>query len=443
MSIAKPLTKHTRLAEFIELRKMHGVTLEHTLEKLLSLNKTSTQDTKVVLFFCSSAGEYEQAIPVIERFKNQGWQPVILFFSTSGTNFAEKRSERTPYFLYPLDTLKHARTIFSALRPSLVFIVRQEIWPSFLWVSKKNCPLYLLNASVSESSKSAIQTYVKKVAYKAFDRIFVCTPSDESFFHQTLQVPREKLVLSGDTKYDRVLEAAKKIAEDKARFSDSPSELSPSSQASPSNRPCTVIIGSSWPDDVSACCSAAGAFVTSTKINLVVVPHDVSKASIQTTENLIQKAKLNIIKFSSLAVSKEAPIVDGEINLQLFFAENPGSVLLVDSVGQLSRLYKQCDIALVGGACHYQVHNVLEPACFGLTVTFGSLYKNSHEAVCMVEKGLVVPFRSHEDLRVWFNQQLSPGVEKRLSSQRRLMIDHVTSLAGASDKVMSSLSSFR
>ena len=55
-------------------------------------------------------------------------------------------------------------------------------------------------------------------------------------------------------------------------------------------------------------------------------------------------------------------------------------ILIIDSIGLLAKLYSICDLAFVGGAMHYRVHNVLEPSCFGMPVAFGPLFDTSQEA---------------------------------------------------------------
>ncbi|NUN70336.1 MAG: 3-deoxy-D-manno-octulosonic acid transferase, partial [Bacteroidetes bacterium] len=63
------------------------------------------------------------------------------------------------------------------------------------------------------------------------------------------------------------------------------------------------------------------------------------------------------------------------------------SVILIDSIGVLVALYQYADVVYVGGSFRQGIHNVLEPAVFGVPVIYGPKHTNSQEAVALARNG--------------------------------------------------------
>lgn len=124
-----------------DLRNFSGVNLVHSAEPV------------DVLFACSSAGEYEQALPIIHHLEASGRRVAICFFSYSGYRFAEVRKESRTYFLAPFDSLIYWRRVRKILSPQQVILVRYELWPCFLSVFGDSSKLWLFVLSFSSFPK--------------------------------------------------------------------------------------------------------------------------------------------------------------------------------------------------------------------------------------------------------------------------------------------------
>lgn len=394
------------------------------LRTLAALRK---QQPRALLFFCSSAGEYEQALPLIEKLETEGAAlSLVVFFSSSGFHFARARAEPRPYLLAPGDSLWQWRRLLRVLRPSACFVVRHELWPGFLAAVRPVCPLYLVNASshqgacnqrasASESSQALASAQtpgprvrgrgvrLKSKLLQNFSRIYVVSENDRKAFLHAYALPADKLHVSGDTKYDRVFQRAL-LNRSSCQHYQSLLEA----QAPGASR---LIVGSAWPADVAVALKAlqrlqAPAALVEPGCSLslplpflqvVIALHVPSQSQLAAVIESCKALSLTYELLSSLPGSQGG--------------QAPAQVVIADRMGVLAELYGSCHLALVGGALHHQVHNVLEPACYALPLAFGPLYKNSGEACLLVQAGAVKVLEQGLDqaqqLALWWAEQLT------------------------------------
>ena len=165
------------------------------------------------LFICSSAGEFEQAKPLISKLNHTSDYIHILFFSKSGYNFAQKTQEPHDYSMLPPDSIWRCREVLSYIRPNKTIVVRHEIWPAILAESKKYGRNILVNASFKKREVNSFTTQMfNKIyanLYKLFDEIYVVSQEDKRVLSQNTSLNTIPIFVSGDTKYDRALERAK------------------------------------------------------------------------------------------------------------------------------------------------------------------------------------------------------------------------------------------
>lgn len=374
-----------------------------------------------VLFFCSSAGEYEQAKPVISRLNKEGVFSHVFFFSRSGFDFAVARHETASYSLSPLDSWFMWGEIFAAFRPNLCVVVRHEFWPGFFAASKRWCPVYILDAVPPSmlGRESPIKTNLskrwKRWLFRFADvRVFAVDSAGVEYFTDVLKVSSDQVPQIGDTKYDRVLERIHDMAERAQKRADAIRVTWSSKQG---DLP-ILVLGSAHLPDVELVLRALREDV-GFRIRLVIVPHNLSSTNIASISTLLRNFDLS----QEMIGDVELLILDGK--------KLDSDVILVDTLGHLSELYAVADIAFVGGAVHAKIHNVLEPAGWGVPLTSGPRFHNSQEAVSLVNRGLLVPADDPKVLcSVW---------QKQLRERSRWSHDinqEMIRLAGASDKFL-------
>ena len=203
---------------------------------------------------------------------------------------------------------------------------------------------------------------------------------DESSLDQVRDLAPCEVKKIGDTKYDRAIQhSPNSLIKEKVE--------SLHRMITPSLR---IILGSAWPKDIELICSTLDAYLQ--PWSLIVAPHEITNESLNLVERWALKNSYSCIRSSH----------------QRQNTDDTHQILIVDEIGLLTSLYKGCDLALVGGALHNKVHNVLEPAALGLPICFGPLYTNSHEACDLVERKLAKVVHSPEDMLHWLEKFSTP-----------------------------------
>lgn len=368
---------------------------------------------RCAVFFCSSAGEYEQAKPLVERLLAAPSTYVqILFVSQSGLAFARARGETAPCALCPVtDSVFDWGHLFTALRPDVVAVIRYEVWPGFVDTARHFAKVYLVDASRSlGESKSGIKRRFRAAMLGWFDRVYTVTAADSASFAEIYGLAPDKLEVAGDTKYDRVRERAL------ARRADAEAWRARMAPAAGGRR--RLIVGSAHPADVKALVAATALFPGwNAQWQVVIAPHHVEPERIAGIMSLLRQAGIEPVSFTAL--TGHEPAID---------------VLVLDTMGMLAEVYGACDAALVGGAMHHKIHNVLEPACHGLALAFGPFYKNSQEAVLLAEAGHAAVVRDGAALATWWQGLSSKDADG--AGTRPALQAAVEQLCGASDRIL-------
>lgn len=315
------------------------------------LNKSNFQNDKFIWMHVASLGEFEQGLPILEKLKiaYPRHKLILTFFSPSGYE-VKKNSGVADYILYlPMDTKSNVQQFLDAFPIDLAIFVKYEIWPNFLRELKERRILtFLVSAIFSQG-----QVYFKpwggfmRKSLKAFDHFFVQDIGSKTLLQE---IGFTNTTVSGDTRFDRV---AKILDQHNAMdFMD----------GFKSGQLCCVA-GSTWPEDEEILVNYINA--TTHNIKFVLAPHTIKPS-----------------KIDKLKASLEVPaICYSEINDNELSSYQ---VLIVDTIGLLTKIYSYANIAYVGGAFATGLHNTLEPAVFGVPVIIGPDYSGFKEAEDLV-----------------------------------------------------------
>jgi 3-deoxy-D-manno-octulosonic-acid transferase len=309
----------------------------------------------VVWFHCASLGEFEQGRPLIEKVKKEhpAYQILLSFFSPSGYEVRKNYEIADSVIYLPMDGLKNARKFYRLVNPDKIFFVKYEFWYFYLKEAQKNdIPVYLVSAIFRED-QFFFRPYGKwyRNILKYFTHIFV---QNENSKRILMENNITKVSISGDTRFDRVREIAagtSKIPLAKEFVGDKK----------------VLIAGSTWKKDEELLIHYMEE--TDLDLKMIIAPHEVHESNIQRLVRAFTRK--NVICFS-------------EADLETV---NEADVLIIDSVGMLSSLYQYGTIAYIGGGFGKGIHNILEPATFGLPVFFGPNYQKFKEAVDLIKLG--------------------------------------------------------
>jgi 3-deoxy-D-manno-octulosonic-acid transferase len=310
---------------------------------------------KTIWFHAASLGEYEQGLPVIEEIKkkNPSHKIVITFFSPSGYEVRKNNSVADVTVYLPLDTKKNAKDFLDLVHPEMVFFIKYEYWPNYLnELQKLKTPTYLISG-VFRKNQMFFKWYGSfyRKALNSFTYFFVQNETSKKLL---LKLGKTNVSVSGDTRFDRVATIL-----EKDNTLDFISEFK--------NKTLTVVVGSSWPKDETLLVDFINS--TSEKVKFIIAPHNIKEDQIQALKNSISK---KVILFSELPTK----------NLADF------DVFIIDTIGILTKIYSYADIAYVGGGFgNPGVHNILEPATFGIPIVIGPNYDHFAEATALVNMG--------------------------------------------------------
>ena len=346
------------------------------------LSENIKDHDEVFWFHCASLGEYEQGLPVFKVLKDNypNYKIVLTFFSPSGYEIRKNTNVADVVVYLPLDTKRNVNRFLELVHPRFTVFVKYDIWPNYLNELKNRQLRAILISASFRDSQSYFKFYGSRLrkALLAFEHIFVQNvPSLELLDSINIK----NVSVSGDTRYDRV---SQQLELDNAL--DFIAEFK-------QDKTC-MVIGSSWPEDEEFLIPYINENA-SRDVKYIIAPHNIKSAQI---ENLLKKLETKTVLFSE----KE------KINLSDY------SVFIVDTIGLLSKIYSYADIAYVGGGMGTKgLHNILEPAVFGVPIVIGKNYHKFPEAVQMIKEAGVVSISSREELKKELDQLFENKTERK------------------------------
>ena len=292
-----------------------------------TLEQKINSSDKTIWFHAASLGEYEQGLPVMEKIKEKfpNHKIVVTFFSPSGYEVRKNNSIADVTVYLPLDTKSNAKRILKLVHPEMVFFIKYEFWPNYLnELKKSNVTTYLISGIFREN-----QAFFKwyggfyRKALKTFDYFFVQNESSKKLL-QSLGFQNVKI--SGDTRFDRVVAILERdnSLDFIANFKDNKT---------------TIVIGSSWPKDEELLINYINQ--SSEDIKFIIAPHNIKEEQISNLKSQITKKTVLFSEKENLDLSKY-------------------NVLIVNTVGLLTKIYSYGTIAYVGGGFgNPGIHNIL------------------------------------------------------------------------------------
>ncbi len=373
-------------------------------ETISLINESISEEDKVIWIHAASLGEYEQGLPVIEQLKihHPTHKIVLTFFSPSGYE-VKKNSKIADVICYlPMDTKRKVNSFLTATHPDIAIFIKYEIWPNYLNALKKaDTPTFLISALFKEN-----QIYFKwyggfmRNALHNFSHFFVQNEKSKSLLNS---VGYTNVTIAGDTRFDRVseiverdneLDFMKRFKKDQFCF----------------------VAGSTWTEDEKIIIDYINNNIH--PIKFVIAPHTIKEHHIQ---EIIQSINKKVVRYTDL---EHSSLEDCE-------------VLIIDTIGLLTKIYSYADIAYVGGGFATGLHNTLEPAVFGIPVIIGPHYDGFAEAEELVQLGGVISIKNNIDFQELVDKYFDS--EDYSSKIGRINTDYIKEKAGATKRIISEL----
>jgi 3-deoxy-D-manno-octulosonic-acid transferase len=356
----------------------------------------------IIWMHCASLGEFEQGRPVLEKLRTlyKHCEILVTFFSPSGYE-VRKDYEGADYVFYlPMDNESTAKRFIDHVKPKLILLVKYEFWYYYLsQACKQSIPLILISG-VFRKDQIFFKPHGKlhREMLGCFQQIFV---QNEFSLDLLASIGFENTVsIAGDTRFDRVIE----IAENFKSISAIEKFVKTAD---------VIVAGSTWIEDDEELDHFAN---TNPDIKFIIAPHNVGKERIDECRKLYKKSMV----FSEI---KNEEFVEGK------------NVLIIDSIGMLSTLYKYATICYVGGAFGDDgVHNVLEAAVYEKPVVFGPEFEKYIEAEELIESGGGFTIDNALELEKLLEKLLQKGEE--YYSAAKASKQYVYSKSGSTEKII-------
>ncbi len=338
-------------------------------------NKISEND-KVIWMHASSLGEYEQGLPVLtalkEKFANHKF--AVSFFSPSGYEVVKDQTWADLVFYLPLDTKTNAKKLIQFLHPEHVIFVKYDFWYNLLTELSDNHINTIFISAIFRKDQIYFKPKGKWMVsvLKKVSHFFVQNENSEKLLHFIGII---QTTVSGDTRFDRVkmllerdnhLDWLEQFKQDKT----------------------LIVAGSTWKEDDELLKNYSNSQL-SPNTKILIAPHIIDA-------EYFRKLKTGL-KAKTLLFSEK----DNK-NLEEY------QILILDTVGILTKVYSYADIVYVGGAFGKEgVHNVLEPAVFRIPVFYGPIYDKFIEAEELIETGGAQCIHNPKEFNSCLNELIS------------------------------------
>ena len=323
------------------------------------------KNENVIWFHAASLGEFEQARPIIEELKKHFNQYKILvtFFSPSGYEVRKNYNLADVICYLPLDSKSNARKFVEIVNPKFAIFIKYEFWPNLLNELKlKEIPTVLVSGILRKK-----QIFFKyyggfmRESLKAFNHFFVQDVSSKELLNS---INFENVTIAGDTRFDRVSEILEQ--DNSLDFID---EFK--------NNQYTIVAGSTWQEDEELLVNYINN-EASEEEKFIIAPHNIKQEAILALQKSINKKTILYSAKADKNVSEYA-------------------VFIIDTIGLLTKIYTAADAAYVGGGLKTGLHNILEPATFGIPVVIGNKYDKFKEAVDLVDLKGCISIRNQDE----------------------------------------------
>ena len=352
------------------------------------LEKALKNEQSIVWFHCASLGEFEQGKPIIEgyKIKHPTHKILLTFFSPSGYKIHENYNEVDWVFYLPADTKKNAKKFISIINPIKVIFIKYEFWFNYMTeLNKKNIPFYSVSSIFSKEQAFFKYDWVAKQLNNV-SHFFV---QDQNSKELLKNIGFSNCTITGDTRFDSVI-------------TNTQNEISMPLIEKFSKNKTTIICGSTWPKDEAL---LAQYIKKNPNYNYIIAPHEMLHIN-------ELKSQTNALLFSRA----------NSINIR------NSNVLIIDSIGILSTLYKYGDIAYIGGGFGVGIHNTLEAVAFGLPVLFGPNYQKFNEAKELINMRGAISISNYKELNSAIN--IFTAFDKSIA------INYVKENSGATVKIL-------
>lgn len=357
----------------------------------------------VIWIHCASLGEFEQGRPIIESIKKESphYKILLTFFSPSGYEVRKNYAHADFVYYLPWDTAKNAKRFVDITNPAIAIFVKYEFWHHFACaIRKNNIPLISVSA-IFRNDQLYFQWYGNFYRHilKNFQHFFVQNHESKKLLKS---IGIDVVTVAGDTRFDRVMQVV-----------DRAEEIPLARKFKAEQK--TFVVGSCWPEDLEVLTP----FINEQRqgIKFILAPHEVTESSLSSIEKSLMVKHIRFSRADSFADLEDY------------------TVLIIDNIGMLSKLYRYGEFAFVGGAFGKGLHNILEAACYGIPIFFGNTnYEKFKEATDLINRGGAFDVSDYRDFIAKYEMI---NIPENFMLACEVTRSYVEENLGATEKIMS------
>ena len=372
---------------------------------LKNLENSVSKNDNHIWIHVASLGEYEQGLPIFKEIKSlyKNHKIILSFFSSSGYEVRKNNSIGDLTIYLPLDSPYNAKKFISLLNLKMAFFVKYDFWPNYLQnLKNNNVPTYLL-AGLFRENHWFFKWYGSgflNLLKSSITHFFVQNKESKSLL---ASYNITNCTLMGDSRFDRVnslLNQNNEIKNIKEFIGDK----------------ICLVAGSTWKEDESIMINSIN---NNNDLAWIIAPHQINKKQIKKFQD---KLKCESIIHSNL----------NQNNI------TTAKVLIIDSIGLLTRLYSYSDISYVGGGMgNSGLHNILEPAIFKNPILIGKNYLNFPEAKNLIAENGAISVKDAKEFKRILNELIENKRERIKMGE--INFNYIKSNLGTTKNVISYL----
>lgn len=339
-----------------------------------------------VWLHAASLGEFGIARPIITAIKKQmDCNIVVTFFSPTGYEAVSRKPGCIDRVFYlPLDTKANVSTFLDAVRPDCAVFMVSEYWHNYLHqLKERGIPTFLVSAIIRDDGPF-FRWYgnLYRSSLKAYSKIFTL---DDNSVRNLHKLGCDNASVNGDPLFDNVALVAS------TPWSDEKIERFVGKEP-------VFLAGSIHHDrDLEMVTELANRHPDT---RFIIVPHEISDDTIKAIED---RVKGGCLRYTAC---------DGDTDM------TQAQVMIVDFVGALAYLYRYASWAYVGGGFTRLLHSVIEPAVYGIPVSFGPNIKRKVTPTEMVRIGIGQVVHDIDELDMWFKMLKSDKARTQYIAKR-------------------------
>ena len=358
---------------------------------------------KYIWIHAASLGEFEQGRPMIEAIRKEhpAYKIILTFFSPSGYEVRKDYNYADIVCYLPFDTKRNVIRFLNLVNPAIAIFIKYEFWLNYLnQLHERKIPTYIIS-TIFRPNQIFFKWYggMFRRVLPYFATLFVQNEKSKQLL-ASIGI-EDNVVVSGDTRFDRVLTIKEQ------------SRILPAMDEFTKVKPHFLFVaGSTWPEDEDLILSY---FNQHPEMKLILAPHEINDSHIQ---SITEKIERTFVCYSS---ANESTIQDVDC-------------IIVDTFGILSSAYRYGDAAYIGGGFGVGIHNILEASVYGIPVVFGPNYSKFNEAKGIIREGGGFSINGKAEYDELMNRFMNDAAYLKSSGEKAG--NYVSTLSGATQIVM-------